>query len=557
MCGTTFYHQVFYKFSILFQFPLQLNMVQKRPYSEEKLYEVSSKQPRHVESNSRLVPVLDYFHHESVAMMKRCASGGDGGNNKKPDSGNIAETPFSPDQDVDTCIDGSASNSSWPTSSTSEEDIGFEVPFDTLRSPEYYIPSRTITHPREVYFSLLRNSPQKLVPIGPDFQAELPEWSGHSSKDEPIMEETHENMNLPSQALESYRVDHFCDENKLAGTCIIPMHNAELPADKGEIAGVERVECSCEDKGSMKCVRLHIKEAREKLKISLGEETFVRLGFCGVGEVVTEKWREEEGDLFHEVVFSNPASLGKDFWNKLAIKFPSRTRKELVSYYFNIFILRKRAKQNRFDPSNVDSDNDEWQEIDDTADDKDNMTDEDEDSVVESPEYNNSLGCNEIYRDDIQAYYENVGFTVWEVYKPLGFGSRKVFTELSAAECPDKLFDTNCSSKPTIQHLNRGVSDEAGSYDGSCTRDAPGVAPETPLGKTVNGRHWASDFACIGSDNGHDFLLGPCGVKEWDIGYLCCAKNEVDLLPTHTMIEEVFGDGAWSYKSRRDGHGLS
>ncbi|KAJ8540542.1 hypothetical protein K7X08_034009 [Anisodus acutangulus] len=524
-------------------------MVQKRPFSEEELYEVSSKQPRHVEPNSRLVPVLDYFHHESVAMMKPCASGGDEGNKQKSDSGNIAEIPFSPDQDVDICIDGSASNTSWPTSSTSEEDVGFEVPFDTLTSPEYYIPSRTITHQREVYFSLLRNSPQKLVPIGPDFQAELPEWGV------PIMEETHENMNLPSQALESERVDHICVENKFAGTYIIPMRNVELPADEGEIAGAGRGECSCEDKGSMRCVRLHIKEAREKLEISLGEETFVRLGFCGMGEVVTQKWCEEEEDLFHEVVFSNPASLGKDFWNNLAIKFPSRIRKELISYYFNVFILRKRAKQNRFDPSNIDSDNDEWQEIDDTADDKHNMTDGDEDSVVESPEYQYDLGCNGIYEDDKQAYYENVGVSSWEVYKPTGFGSRKVFTDLSA-ECPDKLFDTNSNSKPSIQHLDRGVSNEAGGYDGSCTGDAPGVAPETPLGKTVNGRHWASDFASIVSDSGHDFVLGPCGVKEWDIGYLSCAKNEVDLLPTCTMIEEVFGDGAWSYKSR-DGHGLS
>ncbi|KAK4359739.1 hypothetical protein RND71_021968 [Anisodus tanguticus] len=532
-------------------------MVQKRPFSEEELYEVSSKQPRHVELNSRIVPVFDYFHHESVAMIKPCASGGDEGNNKKPHNDNIAEIPLSPDQDVDTCIGGSASNSSWPTSSTSEEDIGFEVPFDTLRSPEYYIPSRTITPQREVYFSLLRDSPQKLILIGPDFQAKLPEWGGHGSKNKPIMEETHESMKLPSQALISECVDHFCDENKLAGTCITPMPNVELPVEEGEIAGMGRGECSCVDKGSMRCVRLHIQEAREKLKISLGEETFVRLGFCGMGEVVTEKWceEEEEEDLFHEVVFSNPASLGKDFWNNLAIKFPLRTRKELVSYYFNVFILRKRAKQNRFDTSNIDSDNDEWQEIDDTADDKHNMTDEDEDSVVESPEYQYDLGCNGIYEDDKQAYYENIGVSSWEVYKPVGFGSRRVFTDLSA-ECPDKLFDTNSNSKPSIQHLDRGVSNKASGYDGSCTCDEPGVAPETPLGKTLNVRHWASDFASIVSDSGHDFVLGPCGVKEWDIGYLSCAKNEVDLLPTCTMIEEVFGDGAWSYKSRDD-HGLN
>lgn len=528
-------------------------MVQKRPFGEE-LCEVSSKQPRHVEPNSQLVSVLDFSPHEAVAM-KPYASGGDEDNTKKPDSGNAPEISTFPDQDTDTSIDGSASNSSWPISTTSEEEIRFEVPCDSLRSPEYYLPSRTITHPREVYFSLLRNSPQKLVPIGPDFEAELPEWGGHGSKDKPIMQDSHENMNLPSQALESDCVDDFSDENKFAGTCIVPMHNTELTTDYEEIAGVGRAECSCEDAGSMRCVRLHIIEAREKLKISLGEETFVRLGFCGMGEVVTEKWCEEEEDLFHEVVFSNPASLGWDFWNNLASEFPSRSRRELVSYYFNVFILRKRAKQNRFDPSNVDSDNDEWQEIDDTADDEDKMTDGDEDSVVESPEYQSDFGCNDIYGDDKQAYDENVGVTTSDVYKTVGCGSRKVFSDLSA-ERPDKLFHTNSSFTPSIQHLDRGVSNVAGHYYGSHTRDAPGSAPEAPLGRTINGRHWASDFASIGRDSGHDFVFGPCSAKEWDIGYLSCAKSEVDLLPTHTMIEEVFGDGAWSYKSR-DGHGLN
>ncbi|KAH0762738.1 hypothetical protein KY290_018811 [Solanum tuberosum] len=62
----------------------------------------------------------------------------------------------------------------------------------------------------------------------------------------------------------------------------------ELLADQVENIGERRVECSCEDKGSIRCAQLDIIEAREKLKLSLGEETFVRLGFCDMGEVVTE-----------------------------------------------------------------------------------------------------------------------------------------------------------------------------------------------------------------------------------------------------------------------------
>lgn len=55
-------------------FLLQLNMVQKRPFGEEELYEVSSKQPRHVEPSRQLVSFLE-FPCESVAPPKCYTSG--------------------------------------------------------------------------------------------------------------------------------------------------------------------------------------------------------------------------------------------------------------------------------------------------------------------------------------------------------------------------------------------------------------------------------------------------------------------------------------------------
>ncbi|XP_059299868.1 uncharacterized protein LOC132052374 [Lycium ferocissimum] len=544
-------------------------MEQKRPYGEEELYEVSSKQPRHVEPSSQLVSSLE-FPCESVAP-KSYTSGGDEENfskvkaatDKRPDSGNAAEVPVSSEKAVEPSIHGSASNSSWATSSTSEEDIRSEAPFHILTASEYYNsdppPFRVVINPREVYASLLSNPPRKLVPIGPDFQAELPEWGAWDSKNKSIKESTHESLNLPSQALESDCADHPDEENKLTGTCIIPMPKLELPADHEENGGAGKSGCSCEEAGSFGCVLGHILEAREKLKEALGEETFVRLGFCDVGEVVAEKWSEEEEELFHEVVFSNPAALGRNFWNYLAVEFPSRSMRELVSYYFNVFMLRKRAKQNRFDPLNIDSDNDEWQEIDDdvvAAEAK--MTDEDEDSVVESPVYQNYPGCNEIYTDEKQVYDEEAGGETLKDYRNTDFCRRKVSSDVSEA-CPDKLIDNNSSSGHNIWPLDRHHSNEVGDHevqDNSCTTGAAGVASQPPQGNTENCKQWASHFAGVGSGSGRDFVMEPSNGKEWDIGYLSCAKNEVDLLPTCTVIEEVFGDGAWSSKNR-DGHSLS
>ncbi|XP_055830482.1 uncharacterized protein LOC129899510 isoform X2 [Solanum dulcamara] len=509
-------------------------MVQKRPYGEEKLYEVSSKQPRHVEPSGQLVSFSE-FPCESM--------------------------PPNSYTSVEMGVHGSASNSYWTTSSTSEEDIRFEAPFRVLTASEYYNidpPFRVVIHPMEVYSPLLNNPPRKLVPIGPDFQAELPEWSAYDSKNMSMKESTQERPNLPSQALESDFVDHRDEENKLAGTCTIPMPKLELPADHEENIGAGKIGCSCEDAGSFGCVRLHIMEAREKLKDALGEETFVRLGVYDMGEVVAEKWSEEEEELFHEVVFSNPAALGRNFWNHLAVEFPSRSRRDLVSYYFNVFILRKRAKQNRFDPLNIDSDNDEWQEIDDdVVATGAQMTDEDEDSVVESPIYQNYSGHNEIYVNEKQAYDEEAGVATLEDNQTINSCSKKVLSDVSEA-CPDELIDNNSNCGHDIQSLDRHHSNEEADHDvedNSCTTDAAGASSEPPQVKTDNCKHWASHYAGVGIGSGHDFVMEPSNGKEWDMGYLSCAKNEVDLLPTCTMIEEVFGDEAWSSKNR-DGHSL-
>lgn len=489
-------------------------MVQKRPYGEEKLYEVSSKQPRHVEPSSQLVSFLE-FPCESVAPNSY-TSGGDAENfaevkaftEKRPESCDVTEVPVSSEKAIETSIHGSASNSSWTTSSTNEEDIRSEAPSRVLTAEDYYNidpPFSVVIHPMEVYSPLLNNPPRKVVPVGPDFQADLAEWGAYDSKNISTKQSTQESPNLPSQALESDFLDHCGEENKLAGTCITPMPKSELPADHEENVGAGKIVCSCEDVGSFGCVRLHIIEAREKLKEALGEETFIRLGVYEMGEVVAEKWSVEEEELFHEVVFSNPAALGRNFWNHLAVEFPSRSRRDLISYYFNVFILRKRAKQNRFDPLNIDSDNDEWQEIDD--DDVATgaqMTDEDEDSVVESPLYQSYPGHNEIYVNEKQAYDEEAGVATLEDYRAKNFCRRKVSSDVSEA-CPVELIDNNSSCGHSIQPLDKHHTNEVGDHDvedNSCTTDAAGASSELPQEKTDNCKHWTSHLLVLASTVG-------------------------------------------------------
>lgn len=436
---------------------------------------------------------------------------------------NLAEFQNYIEKEIDSSLPGSISNSSWATSTTSEEDIRSETPC-TLLSPNHYnleFPSRTILHTGDIYSSLLEYPPRKLVPIGRDFQAEVPEWRGHD--DEKLSSssgDAFEVLNLSSQSLMSDIGNQLDHANQFAGSCLVPVPISDTSDDTVENLGGGRIDCSCDDVGSIRCVRQHITEARENLKKTLGQETFVKLGFLEMGEVVSEKWSEEEEEIFHEVVFSNPASLGRNFWNYLAIEFPSRTKKEIVSYYFNVLMLRRRAEQNRIDVLNIDSDNDEWEGINVSADEVIEKINGYGDSVVESP--SDEDDHNRIFEDNLCEYEDiNAGEALEDNMRLNLDGSKRTTKESDM--CPIDL-PNNCCSDQAHQPLDQVPSDMRGNQ---------------------NTKHLTSKLSSMSSSTGNEPFLEPCSSREWDVGCLTCPKNE-DFLPTSSVIEEVFGAGAWN-----------
>jgi hypothetical protein len=110
--------------------------------------------------------------------------------------------------------------------------------------------------------------------------------------------------------------------------------------------------------GSVECVRLHIIEKRSKLKLELGV-AFYQWSLDKVGEEVGRWWTQQEQKKFKDAVKSNPASLDRFFWDNIFKTFPKKSRENLVSYYFNVFLLQRRAYQNRHTPDNIDSDDEE------------------------------------------------------------------------------------------------------------------------------------------------------------------------------------------------------
>ncbi|KAI3976753.1 hypothetical protein MKX01_008611 [Papaver californicum] len=216
-----------------------------------------------------------------------------------------------------------------------------ELPVKLLFAPDFFevgcLSGPSVQHD-EIYSSLLNSSPRKLVPIGSDHQAVIPEYEAS-------------NLVIDSANLE-----------KLIGTCLLPMPDSEVVVNYTNDVGKGRPDdCTCSDRGAIRCVQYHIFEARDKLRESIGCENYAKLGFYEMGEIVASKWTEEEQQSFQNIVYLNPVSYGKNFWIQLREAFPSRSKMELVSYYFNVFMLRKRADQNRSDWLNVNSDDDEWQ----------------------------------------------------------------------------------------------------------------------------------------------------------------------------------------------------
>ncbi|KAK4423694.1 AT-rich interactive domain-containing protein 2 [Sesamum alatum] len=201
---------------------------------------------------------------------------------------------------------------------------------------DFGLPRRLPQQFEDPYISLLNSRPRKEVPIGPDHQAEVPQWDPNASRDNDR-------------------------EEKLMGTCIISMPDANDSTIDEVRVGRGRTDCGCLDVGSMRCVQQHVTEAREKLRETIGDENFEELGLSNTGDVVACKWTPDEEQVFHEIVFSNPVSHGKKFWKHLRVAFPGRTKRELVSYYFNVFMLHRRAIQNRSYSLDIDSDDDEDQ----------------------------------------------------------------------------------------------------------------------------------------------------------------------------------------------------
>ncbi|KAK3150852.1 hypothetical protein QOZ80_3AG0238610 [Eleusine coracana subsp. coracana] len=341
---------------------------------------------------------------------------------------------------------------------------------------------------------------RKPVPIGPNHQAELPECRSFGSRSSLTADKV---VSAPSH-ISDERIEEDESEKWIRNT-VMPMPSVdELSSELKPVHSKEG--CDCVDEDSINCVRKHVREAREKLKVFIGADTFEELGFCNMGEEVASRWTEEEEHLFQEVVSSNPASLRRNFWDELSIAFPAKSTKELVSYYFNVFMLRKRAEQNRFDPMNIDSDDDEWH----VASDGDFVYTEraDECLPTESLTDQDDVACNQVSPEG--NYYEDS-----DEEDELG-ASRDKHDAVQEGDAQDD----SCTSFEAHQ-----VTAEAG----------------TPT-DIAEDHHYRNDSYGGGAE--HGFFGDHCDSKVWEVSFSSGWEKD-EFLSTNNVIEEVFGKGSW------------
>ncbi|XP_041011220.1 uncharacterized protein LOC121254993 isoform X2 [Juglans microcarpa x Juglans regia] len=542
-------------------------MGSKRPFDAEEFPELHCKHPRKLEYSNMPDPCDEHVPCDNAPQEPIISGEYEDGLHKFQCHEALEKDTVT---DVSNLVDkgfGTNDPLSLVSSSSSEEDARSGASAYSSIYPEYFeldFPRRRFVPFEDAYHSFLDHFPRKQVPIGTNHQASIPLWGKLINEN---------NLDMTEKFTPS--IDDGGSEEMLMGTLIVSMPDSNLSTDRGDYAGDGRADCHCLDSGSIRCICQHIMEAREKLRRTLGEEKFVNLGFSDMGEEVAHKWTEEEEQIFHEAVYSSPASLGRNFWKHLSLVFPSRSKSELVSYYFNVFMLRRRAAQNRSNLLDIDSDDDEWHgrgsyEVGESEEDVDSAIESpvDQDSQANSSEEDDGSDDDDDNDDDNN---KDGGDDDCNGDGGDRSGRDDVLIEDGGMNLPSdahaKLIDES-KFDPLVQHVDKtsgSDQEDLSAQDDSClsfdcqanmTSSCDPVNSKNALQvcgvksehtKCLHGKDdWSND--AVGQFN----LLEPYDAKVWDGSCPSASLKGFDLVSTWNMIEEIFGQGTSDKKVMDD-----
>lgn len=187
------------------------------------------------------------------------------------------------------------------------------------------------------------NLQRAVIPIGPKFQAEVPEWTGPVDKNEVYSGD--------AEAL------------KFLGTKVWPTEKRSTRRDLKETGSGRTQSCSCFYPGSVDCVRTHTHSARLALQSELGP-AFTGWKFDEMGDTVVKKWTGKDQNMFESLIKKYPLSTGEKFWERALKLFPSKSKTSILNYYYNVFNPKHLRQLTESSNDHVESDEDQTDEKD-------------------------------------------------------------------------------------------------------------------------------------------------------------------------------------------------
>lgn len=177
---------------------------------------------------------------------------------------------------------------------------------------------------------------RKVIPVGPRFQADIPVWNG------------------PVQR----RISGH--NSKWLGTEIWPGGMGKLRTSEKPIGKGRSNCCCCLSPGSGSCTKRHVLEKRLLLKCDLGP-AFYSWKFDEMGMQVSESWTLKERQTF-KAIMKTKSCHENDFLKHALKCFPKKRRKDIVNYYFNVYIPQHMGQLRR-SASMIQIDTDDEEEI--------------------------------------------------------------------------------------------------------------------------------------------------------------------------------------------------
>ncbi|KAH6762000.1 hypothetical protein C2S52_019433 [Perilla frutescens var. hirtella] len=260
-----------------------------------------------------------------------------------------------PSKDVPPIVDSdesvNGSNPSSPENSTPTEACHLGIS-DVVHNSNLSIsngPHRRRLEPSRRSIRLLNfigdHLQRKAIPVGPRFQADIPEWDGIVDR---------------SILIDAYNNDS--DHLKWLGSLVWPVEIGNTKTRGRRIGKGRNSYCSCVSRGSADCVKRHILEERLFLQRDLGP-AFSSWKFDEMGEQVSESWSMKERQTFESLMKKRPSSNEKSYWKHALKCLPNKSKKNIIDYYFNVYMSHRMSLQRLPYIKHVNTDDEDEDEV--------------------------------------------------------------------------------------------------------------------------------------------------------------------------------------------------